>query len=67
MFFICLPIAGALLPDSPVKFLLQGAGNIWLGFVIYFNGIYIILCLVLEIASMIVHQKREHGKLVCWY
>ena len=37
------PVAGALLPDSPFKFFLQGAGNIWLGFWIYFFGILVIL------------------------
>ena len=37
-----LPVMGAFIPDSPVKFRLQAAGNIWLGFVIYFNNFLLI-------------------------
>ena len=43
-----LPVMGAFIPDSPVKFRLQAAGNIWLGFVIYVNNFLLILCLILD-------------------
>ena len=44
-----LPVAGTLLKDSPLKFTCQGAGNIWLGFLFYFYGIFItgILCILI--------------------
>ena len=54
-----LPVMGAFIPDSPVKFRLQAAGNIWLGFVIYFNNFLLILCLILEIVRLI---SRRTGK-----
>ena len=38
-----LPIAGALLADSPVKFALQAAGNIWLGFFLYYGALLVVL------------------------
>lgn len=38
-----LPILGAMLPASPVKYRLQGWGNIWLGFYIYFGAILLFL------------------------
>ena len=38
-----LPIAGALLPDSPVKCALQAAGNVWLGFFLYYGGLLVVL------------------------
>ena len=38
-----MPVAGAFLPDSPVKFALQAAGNVWLGFYMYFGVILLLL------------------------
>jgi len=38
-----LPVAGAFLPNSPVKFALQAAGNIWLGFYLYFGFLLLVL------------------------
>ena len=40
---ILLLVAGAMLPDSHLKFFLQGAGNIWLGFYAYFLPTFMIL------------------------
>ena len=38
-----LPIVGAFLPNSPAKFALQAAGNIWLGFYLYFGFLLLVL------------------------
>ncbi len=38
-----LPVMGALLPDSGFKFALQGAGNVWLGFFLYYGFILVVL------------------------
>jgi predicted MPP superfamily phosphohydrolase len=45
-----MPVAGAFLPDSPVKFALQAAGNVWLGFYMYFG---VILLLLVGLAALI--------------
>ena len=55
-----LPVLGAMLPDSPVKFFLQGAGNIWLGFSVYFNGILIILSLAAGLLYPL--RKNREGR-----
>ena len=44
-----LPITGALLPDSRIKYLTQAAGNIWMGFYVYFSGVFLILYFFLGI------------------
>ena len=49
--FSLLPILGAMLPESAVKYSMQGIGNIWLGFTIYFNGLMIFLCA----AALVIH------------
>ena len=38
-----VPMAGAFLPDSPVKFALQAAGNVWLGFYLYYGWLLLML------------------------
>ena len=45
-----MPVAGAFLPDSPVKFALQAAGNVWLGFYMYFG---VILLTLVGLAALI--------------
>ena len=63
-----LPVAGALLPDSPVKFALQAAGNIWLGFYIYFGGTLATLMLLGLIVSKVSGgrvAKAWHGGMLC--
>ena len=37
-----LPVAGAMMKDSRFKFAVQGAGNIWLGFFLYYGGFLMI-------------------------
>lgn len=54
-----LPVAGAFLPDSPVKFALQAAGNIWLGFYLYYHWSIAMLLLAAWIAR---HVRRERLK-----
>lgn len=51
-----LPVAGSLLPDSRLKFMFQAAGNIWLGFVVYF----VLGLLVFMPVIRIFHSIRRH-------
>ena len=54
-----LPILGAMLPNSRLKFDLQGAGNIWLGFYIYYGAILLFLWIVAFIVQKI-SSKENH-------
>ena len=63
-----LPVAGALLPDCAAKFGLQAAGNIWLGFYLYFGGMLSVLLLL----SLLIWKlsggrlaKSWHGGILC--
>ena len=38
-----LPVLGAMLPNHPVKFALQAAGNVWLGFFLYYGFLVLAL------------------------
>ena len=63
-----LPVAGAFLPDSPVKFALQAAGNIWLGFYIYFGWILVMLLLLGRIVKTVSGGRAAgnwHGGILC--
>ena len=64
-----VPIAGAFLPNSPVKFALQAAGNVWLGFYLYFG----FLLLVLLGAMLLIRRlggrriaKNWYGGILCF-
>ena len=54
-----LPVAGALLPESRLKFRLQGAGDIWLGFDIYFGGLLLILTFLAQILGRTAFHKEK--------
>ena len=56
-----LPVAGAFLPDSPVKFALQAAGNIWLGFYLYYSGILLLSLVVVTLARLISRGRLFHA------
>lgn len=63
-----LPVAGALMPDSPVKFALQAAGNVWLGFYVYFGGLLVTLMLLGLILSKLSRGRLAqgwHGGILC--
>ena len=63
-----LPVAGALMPDSPVKFALQAAGNVWLGFYVYFGGLLVTLMLLGLILSKLSRGRLAqgwHGGMLC--
>ena len=62
LLFTSLPIFGALLPDSRIKFFLQAAGNIWLGFYFYFSFTWIILTLILVLCCLIKHKKFRKAR-----
>ena len=38
-----LPLLGAFLPDTPARRAFQAAGNVWLGFVLYYGGLLAVL------------------------
>lgn len=54
-----LPVAGAFLPNSATKFALQAAGNIWLGFFLYYGFVLLILS---ALAALL---RRGFGSAVC--
>ena len=54
-----LPVAGALLPESDLKYTIQGAGDIWLGFFVYSGGILSCLYLALFILQKLTGRKTE--------
>lgn len=63
-----LPIAGAFLPNSPAKFALQAAGNIWLGFYLYFGFLLLVLLgmmLLLWALSGRRMAKNWYGGILC--
>lgn len=58
-----LPVAGAFLPNSPFKFAVQAAGNIWLGFYLYYG----FLLLVLSGLSMLVRRVSRGRMARKWH
>jgi len=62
-----VPVAGAFLPEGPLRLALQAAGNIWLGFYIYYGWILFMLLVPAEISRRIrgVQRSRLHGAALC--
>ncbi|MBR1561291.1 MAG: metallophosphoesterase [Clostridia bacterium] len=62
-----LPLAGAFLPDSPVKFALQAAGNVWLGFFLYYGGTLLVLLVLARLVRLCTRGRvgRWHGPILC--
>ena len=63
-----IPAAGAFLPDSPVKFVLHAAGNVWLGFYLYYGWLLLMLLLVAamtRLASGGRLARNWHGGILC--
>jgi len=58
-----VPLAGALLPDRPVKFALQAAGNVWLGFYVYYGGALSVLLLL----GLILRKLSGGHVAACWH
>ena len=57
------PMVGAFLPNSPIKFALQAAGNVWLGFYLYFGFLLLVLLgLMLPFRRLSGRQSGKH-----WY
>jgi len=56
------PVAGAMLPDSPLKFALQAAGNVWLGFFLYYGFVLVVLLLLTLPAR---RTGWRHGGALC--
>lgn len=55
-----LPVAGAFLPNGAVKFALQAAGNVWLGFYLYYGALLLLLFLIAAIVRLV--SARRAGK-----
>ena len=55
-----LPVAGAFLPNGRIKFALQAAGNVWLGFYLYF-GLLLLTCFLLA-ALVRLFSRGRAGK-----
>ena len=63
-----LPLGGAMLPDSGFKFAIQAAGNVWLGFFIYYGGLILIFSIIGLLIRFIIRSEklREwHGVVLC--
>ena len=52
-----LPVLGAMLPDCAFKFFAQAAGNLWLGFLIYYSMVLIVLSLIALPVFAAVHRR----------
>ena len=64
-----VPIVGAFLPNSPAKFALQAAGNVWLGFYLYFGFLLLVLLgLMLLIRGLSGRRiaKNGYGGILCF-
>ena len=55
---IAMPMLGCFLPDSSLKFTMAAAGNIWLGFFIYYGFICVLLCLLSLPAGRRIRRSR---------
>lgn len=63
-----LPVAGAYLPFEPLNFKLQAAGNIWLGFILYYGLIMLLACLLSAILERVSNTRvahNWHGGILC--
>ena len=63
-----LPIGGAFLPDSAVKFALQAAGNVWLGLFLYYGGLLVVLMLLGLLLRLLSRGRLAgswHGGILC--
>ena len=63
-----VPVAGAFLPDSPVKFALHAAGNVWLGFYLYYGFLLLVLVGIMELVRLASGgraARRWHGGILC--
>ena len=57
------PMVGAFLPNNPIKFALQAAGNVWLGFYLYFGFLLLVLLgLMLPFRRLSGRRSGKH-----WY
>ena len=56
-----LPVAGAFLPNSPVKFALQAAGNVWLGFYLYFGLTLLALTGLVRLIRLVSANRLAKG------
>ena len=58
--FSAFPILGAVLPDISIRYVLQGAGNLWLGFVLYYGGL--LSCLYLLGLFIRLFRRKRPGR-----
>ena len=56
------PVAGAMLKDSPVKFALQAAGDVWMGFFLYYGCVLLVL---LALSLAVKRARWRHGAALC--
>ena len=64
-----VPIAGSFLPNSPVKYALQAAGNIWLGFYLYFGFLLLVLVVLMLLIRRLSGRriaKNWYGAILCF-
>ena len=57
-----LPIGGAMLPDSAFKYAIQAAGNVWMGFFLYYGALVSVL---LALTLPVRRAAWRHGGALC--
>lgn len=56
-----IPLIGALIPDSRIKFMLQAAGNIWQGYYIFMFSLLLIVFVVIKVSAFINEKRHGHN------
>ena len=63
-----IPPAGAFLPDGGARYRAMAAGNVYLGFFVYFGGLLLILCSLAGLYERLSRRrcgKRLYGRILC--
>ncbi len=61
-FLAAVPVLGAFLPKSQLKFFCMAVGNVWLGFFMFYSALVVIIFPVTQI--IIKHRKTDDKSLV---
>ena len=65
---IVLPVGGTILPEGQTKYFMQRAGNVWLGFNLYFGGLLLLLFCLFQIFRLLIPgtgRKKLRPLILC--
>lgn len=62
-----VPCLGAFLPNSEVKYFFMGAGNIWLGYFLYYSGMMLTASAIAAIVCLIRRDKEKRVFSIIFY